>query len=54
MPGDLDFLGATVHGLVLREGGTIPCVEAGWFGNSFMLWVVFHGAASVGWRREGE
>ena len=56
MPGDFDFLGATVHGPALREGDTIRCAEAGPFGNSFVLWVVFNGAASVGWetRREGE
>lgn len=51
MPRDLGILGATVHGL----GDTICCVDAGQFGNFFVWWVLFNGAASMGWgRRERE
>lgn len=51
MPGDLDGLGAAAPGPVQWEGGDSLC-QAGWFGNSFLLWLVLMELHA--WGREGE
>lgn len=51
IPGDFNYSGPTVPGPVQWEGGDSLC-EAGWFGNSFLLWLVLKELQE--WDREGE